>query len=467
MRKLNPADPPSPQFSFLVRTLKLGLVGLISFILSTSLSRAEDAPREERLAEEATRGLAGSWFGTLDLGAFKLRLEIEVVKTAEGNYRAVLDSLDQGSSLELDSITLRGDEVRFESAIAGFAFEGVLTKKASEITGKFGQSGLLLPLTLRRGTHADDPSSKPDYSAPADAPYTAEEVVVQTPAGFTLAGTLTLPRGASREKPVGAIVTVTGSGPQERDGFLQLEGYRPFRQFADSLARRGIATLRMDDRGIGSSGGKFQGATTADFAEDVRAGLAYLQTRPEIRPDRLGVLGHSEGALVAPMVAVKESSLAALVLLAGLAEPARSALHFQMKNTYRRAPGLTEAEREARIAGIPEEIDGMMAKDPWLRFLLKHDPAPVLRRVKAPVLILTGANDQQSPPEQVALQAAALKSGGNRDVTARVLPGVNHLLVEDEDGFPVNYVKLEPPVVVQEKVLEIVADWLVQRLHRD
>src|SRR4030095_6814814 len=164
-------------------------------------------------------------------------------------------------------------------------------------------------LTLKRGEQAaatPPQTPKPDYSAPADAPYLAEEVVVKTPAGHTLAGTLTLPKSASRANPVSAIVTVTGSGPQERDENIGLQGFRPFRQIADSLARRGIAVLRMDDRGTGASGGAFKGSTSADFAEDVRAGLAYLRTRPEIRADRLGVLGHSEGAIIAPMVADKE-----------------------------------------------------------------------------------------------------------------------------------------------------------------
>src|SRR5262249_27674172 len=150
---------------------------------------------------------------------------------------------------------------------------------------------------------------KPDYSAPADAPYTAEDVTVPTPGGFTLAGTLTFPKGASRSKPVPAIVTITGSGPENRDEDIGLPGYHPFRQIADSLSRLAIGTVRMDDRGTAGSGGTFKGATSADFAEDIRAGLAYLRTRPEIRSDRLGVLGHSEGAIIAPMVADKEPGL--------------------------------------------------------------------------------------------------------------------------------------------------------------
>jgi len=305
---------------------------------------------------------------------------------------------------------------------------------------------------------------KRDYSAPAGAPYTAEDVTVRTPAGHTLAGTLTLPAGASRTNPVGAIVTVTGSGPQDRDEAIGLEGYRPFRQIADSLARRGIAVLRMDDRGSAASGGTFKGSTSADFAEDVRAGLAYLRTRPEISASRLGVLGHSEGAVIAPMVARKEPALRATVLLAGVARPARSALHFQLKNIYEHDTSLTAAKRDSSIAAIPTTIDAMMAADPWMHFFLTHDPAATMRQVKTPVLILTGARDQQAVPEQVAEQEAAFRAGGNPDITARVLPNLNHLFVYDTDGFPGNYAKLAPPVMMQSDVVGTVADWLVQRL---
>jgi dipeptidyl aminopeptidase/acylaminoacyl peptidase len=309
------------------------------------------------------------------------------------------------------------------------------------------------------------PKPKPDYSAPADAPYLAEEVTVKTPAGHTLAGTLTLSRTANREKPVGAIVTITGSGPQDRDEDIGLEGFRPFRQLADALARRGIAVLRMDDRGTGASGGTFKGSTSADFAEDARAGLAYLRTRPEIRADRLGVLGHSEGALIAPMVADQEPSLRAIVLLAGIAQPGRGALYFQLKNQVEHNARLTAEMRDAQIAEIDKRIDAMMAADPWMKFFLTYDPGPTMRRLKTPVLILTGSRDQQAVPEQVALQEAAFKEGGNKDVTARVLPNVNHLFVQDTDGFPGNYAKLPPPVMMRSDVVEMIVDWLALRLR--
>ncbi|MEO7361898.1 MAG: alpha/beta fold hydrolase, partial [Gemmatimonadaceae bacterium] len=379
------------------------------------------------------KGFDGPWYGTLDAGPTKLSLIVTVTKSESGSYDGKFESPAQGASIPLDSVSLRGAEVFLGSKAAGIAFDGALNEEHTELVGTFKQGGQAIPLTFTRDKPSEvaqaAPAPKPDYSAPADAPYTAEEVLVKTPAGFTLAGTLTLPKGASKDKPVGAVVTITGSGQEDRDSALGLEGYRPFRQLADALARDGVATLRMDDRGMGGSGGTFKGSTSEDFGEDARAGLAYLRTRPEIRADRLGVIGHSEGAVITPMVATKEPTLRAIVLLAGVAEPARSALHFQMKNSIEHDSKLTPAERETQIAAIPAKIDAQMAADPWMNFFLTYDPAATMRRVKTPVLILTGSNDQQAAPAQVALEEAAFKSGGNKDVTARVIPGLNHLFV--------------------------------------
>ena len=304
-----------------------------------------------------------------------------------------------------------------------------------------------------------------DYSAPADAPYTAVNVSVPTPGGHVLAGTLTVPKSAAARHSAGAVVTATGSGPEDRDEYIGLEGYRPFRQLADSLGRRGIAVLRMDDRGTGASTGAFKGATTADFAEDVRAGLAYLRTRPEIDSTRLAVLGHSEGALIAGLVADKEPSLRAIVLLGGIAQPGMGTLRYQMENIVGHDTSLSAARRDSAIASIPARIDTMMARDPWMRFFLTYDPSVTLRRVRTPVLILTGANDQQAAPAQVAEQAAAFRAGGNTDVTAAVVPGVNHLFVRDPDGFPLGYAKLPAPVRVEASVVGTIVDWLAVRLR--
>jgi uncharacterized protein len=419
------------------------------------------------LSQTPAKDFEGSWHGTLEAAGQKLRLVVTVMKSEAGVYSGKLDSLDQGATIAIDTITLNGNAVRWEIKSPAIVFEGVLNTERTELTGKFTQGDQQLPLTLMRSEQAAviPPKPKPDYSAPGDAPYIAEEVVVMTPAGHTLAGTLTLPKGASRTQPVSAIVTVTGSGPQDRDENIGLPGFRPFRQIADSLARRAIAVLRMDDRGTGASGGTFKGSTSADFAEDVRAGLAYLRTRPEIRADRLGVLGHSEGALIAPMVADKEPTLRAIVLLAGIAQPGRIALDFQLKNQIEHNPTLTPEMRDSQIAEIPKRIDAMMAADPWMKFFLTYDPAPTMRRVKTPVLILTGSRDQQAVPEQVALQEAAFRDGGNKDVTARVVPDLNHLFVQDTDGFPGNYAKLPPPLMMRADVVAMIGDWLVQRLR--
>jgi|SRR5215472_15315272 len=438
--------------------MKNGLLMLL-FLLSFSCQVFGQTPAKD---------LEGSWQATLEAGGQKLRLAVTVTKSDAGAYAGKFESLDQGATIEIDTITVKGDAVRLEIKSPAIVIEGALNKERTELAGTFSQGDQHLPLTFKRSEPAGvmpPPKPKPDYSAPADAPYIAEEVVVKTPAGHTLAGTLTLPKNASRTHPVGAIVTITGSGPQDRDENIGLPGYRPFRQIADSLGRQGIAVLRMDDRGTGASGGTFKGSTSADFAEDIRAGLAYLRTRPEIRADRLGLLGHSEGAVIAPMVAEKEPALRAIVLLAGIAQPGRTALHFQLKNQIEHNTTLTPEMRDSQIAEIPKRIDAMMAADPWMKFFLTYDPAPTMHRVKTPVLILTGSRDQQAMPEQVALQEAAFKEGGNKDVTARVLPDLNHLFVQDTDGFPGNYAKLPPPLMMRADALAIITDWLAPRLR--
>jgi dipeptidyl aminopeptidase/acylaminoacyl peptidase len=153
-----------------------------------------------------------------------------------------------------------------------------------------------------------------------------------------------------------------------------------------------------------------------------------------------------------------------MVLLAGIAEPGRGALYYQMKNGIEHDAKLTPAERETRIAGINARIDAMAAADPWMKFFFEYDPAATMRRVKTPVLILTGSRDQQAVPEQVPLMEAAFKAAGNKDVTARVLPDLNHLFVHDTNGFPGNYKNLPAPITMQADVVEIITDWLAKRL---
>ena len=321
-----------------------------------------------------------------------------------------------------------------------------------------------LPAQGRAGADTARAAARKDYSPPLGAGYTAHDVTIPTPMGHTLAGTLTLPAGASATKKVAAIVTMTGSGPQDRDESLPTPlGYRPFRQFADSLGRRGIAVLRMDDRGTGGSTGDHKTATSADFAEDIRAGLAYLRTRPEIDASRLGILGHSEGGLIGPIVAVKEPQLKAMVLLAAPSWNGRKILDFQMNNMLRGDTSLKAARLDSALGRIPHRIDSLAATNPWMKFFFEHDVLAVARQVKTPSLLLFGATDQQVTQDQAAELAAAIRSAGNKDVTVRIFPDLNHLFIYDPVGFPGGYARLTRSAI-EPYVIGTAVDWLVERL---
>jgi uncharacterized protein len=320
-----------------------------------------------------------------------------------------------------------------------------------------------LSFTLVEGAAVQPPAAEPpDYSAPPDAPYTAEDVVVQTAAGHTLAGTLTRP---VTDRRVPAIVTITGSGAQDRDQAIPfVRGYRPFRQIADTLARRGIAVLRMDDRGYGASTGNFATATSADFADDIRAGLDYLRSRSDIDGTRLGLVGHSEGGLIAPMVAAADVTLAAIVVIAGPSQTGREIITYQQRYAIENAPTIRAEARDSAMAAAAAQLDEMAANQPWLRFFLDYEPLSTALRVRAtPVLILHGETDRQVTEDQAHALAAAFREAGNPDVTLHVLPGINHLLVPDADGNPSGYAALQD-TAVSSALLGLLADWLAHRL---
>lgn len=303
---------------------------------------------------------------------------------------------------------------------------------------------------------------RPDYSAPAGAPYSAEEVTIRTPAGHVLTGTLTRPTGATDRVP--AVVTITGSGAQDRDEYIAVAGgWRIFRQIADTLGRRGIAVLRLDDRGVGGSGGDVNG-TSADFADDIRAGVAYLRSRPEIDPARIGLVGHSEGGMIAPMVARTDAQLAAVVLMAGPAYTGRQIIDYQIRNGVMGDSAIRAAAKDSAIAANKAVFDSTSAGRPWMRFFLDYDPIPTARAIKQPVLILQGATDQQVRAEEATLLERALTAGGNRRVTVRILPDRNHLFLRDPIGHPSGYAKLIDPKVDRE-VLGALADWLATTLR--
>ncbi|MDQ8173965.1 MAG: alpha/beta fold hydrolase, partial [Gemmatimonadota bacterium] len=258
--------------------------------------------------------------------------------------------------------------------------------------------------------------AKIDYGAPANAPYTAEDVVIPTTRGYTLAGTLTRPKGAAKT-PV--VVTISGSGPQDRDSRISIvPNYAPFRDIADTLGRRGIAVLRFDDRGVGASGGAASraNATSADFADDVASAVAYLRARADIDGTRIALAGHSEGGFIAPMVAAKDPSVRAIALLAGPAYNGRRVLEFQNENAIKAATQLTETQRDSIRRTVPKGLDSLAAANTWMGFFMKTEPSAALRRVKQPTLVLQGNTDQQVTPEQADSIVTILKSSGNTRV---------------------------------------------------
>jgi dienelactone hydrolase len=301
------------------------------------------------------------------------------------------------------------------------------------------------------------------YAAPEGAPYTAQEVTVQTPAGLRLAGTLTLPK-----RPVGtrvpAVILITGSGAQDRDeGTPFLEHWRPFREIADTLSRRGIAVLRLDDRGVGGSDAGPATATSADYADDIRAALAWLRTRAEIDSTRLGLVGHSEGAIIAPMVAAGNTRLRGIVLIAGTATRGRDILTEQRRYLFGRDTTLSPGRRDSLMAAASREADSAYAAPGWMHFFADYEPLPTARKVRVPVLILQGETDRQVPAAEARKLANAMRAAGNRRVTLRTFPTLNHLLVEDPSGNPIGYTKL-PSHSVRKDLLGALADWLAKTL---
>lgn len=321
-----------------------------------------------------------------------------------------------------------------------------------------GRAGILtLLLTALAACGESDP-----YAAPRGASYVAEEVTLITASGLALKGTLTLP--TDTDGPSAAAVTITGSGSQDRDEYMPHVGeYRPFRQIADTLGTRGLAVLRLDDRGVNESDPGPPGATSLDVAEDMRAAVEYLRARPDIDGSRLALVGHSEGGVIAPMVAATDTMLAAVVLLAGPAYTLERVGEAFLEAVIARTPTLSEAEAADMRRQAARARARRAEEDPWFRAASVYDPLPTIRKVRAPVLLLQGDTDTQITPEQADTLAAALRQAGNQDVTVARFPETNHLFLEDKDGRASLYKRL-PSHRVREDVLGTLVDWLVDRL---
>jgi dienelactone hydrolase len=329
---------------------------------------------------------------------------------------------------------------------------------------------------LRAALAAAPKSAGIDYSAPATAPFTAEEVTV-TAKGFTLSGTLLLPKTSARPFP--AVITITGSGQQTRDEPIPIAGlekYALMRQVAETLASRGIAVLRVDDRGVGKSGGfdNLPTATTSDFADDVRAQVAYLRSRPEIDAKRIALVGHSEGGNIAPMIAAGDTQIAAIVIMAGSAVRGDQISIAQMNEYLAGEKSLSEEQKNKQRAEQREIIQAVVTggdlskypaqvRLPWMKEFWTYDPLPTLRKVRQPILVLHGALDRQVSADQAKMIEQAAGAAGNKDVTVRVFPNLNHLFLPAKTGAFSEYSTLSTSVVGDD-VLKPLGDWLEAKL---
>lgn len=451
-------------------------------------------------ADRGSGAFVGIWEGTLDAGAAKLRLVLHVTLGDDGVLHGTMDSPDQGATgIPASSVSAEGETLAFVIATLGARYQGTLSADGGSLDGTFSQSGASFPLALTKVAAPSEPD-RPQHPRPP-FPYGVVEVEVANPeAGVTLSGTLTLPPG---DGPFPAAVLVSGSGPQDRDESLM--GHKPFLVLADHLTRQGIAVLRYDDRGVGSSTGTFATATSQDFASDALAAVAFLQARDDM--GAVGIVGHSEGGLVGPLAASRSDAVDFVVMLAGPGLPGEEIVQLQSDliaradgapealvaanlETQRRLFALVRAEPdpdaaapklrailEESVAALPAEVREAMAEEttatafeaqvrqvnsPWFRNFLVYDPRPTLEQVRVPVLALNGELDLQVPAEANLREvSAALARGGNPDVTVRALPGLNHLLQKAETGSPTEYARISE--TMNPAALEAVSAWILER----
>lgn len=447
----------------------------------------------------AASPFAGDWAGKLDVGA-PLRLVVHLVDN-NGAWSGNMDSLDQGASgIPFSSVTVDGNQLHFEIQEIGGVFEGTLSDDGTTIAGTWSQSGMALPLKLARGDASSMPAPKRPQEPKPPFPYHAEDVTFTGPGGITLAGTFTRP---DRAGTFPAVLLVSGSGPEDRDETVF--NHKPFLVLSDYLTRRGFAVLRVDDRGVGESTGDYATATTEDFAQDALAGVAFLKSRKDVDRAHIGVIGHSEGGIIAPIVATRSKDVAFIVLMAGVGVPMENllarqsqdimkangvapiAIEMNAKTVHRMSQiAMSDADSTVMREQLQTAADSLASEfaaidpttaevarqsiqqgveimsTPWMRYLLRLDPQAALRNVRVPVLAINGSLDLQvSPDENLAAIDKALRGGGNRNVTIRELPDLNHLFQTAKTGAPSEYATIEEtmaPVAMQ-----TIADWLAEQ----
>src|SRR5665648_39344 len=444
--------------------IMLGNLICLALIIACSVSMIGFS-QEQDTSEISIEGI---WEGKLKVPGTELRIVLNISKNPDGILTATLDSPDQGATgIPVEEVIFKDNILRLEVKSAGGVFEGKVSEDFLVIEGEWKQFGQSLPLTINR---VDKAVEIPRPQVPKKPyPYIEEEAIYENKeAGITLAGTLTLPSGNG---PFPAVLLITGSGPQDRNETIY--NHSPFLVLADYLTRQDIAVLRVDDRGVGESTGDFSQATSEDFASDVLAGVEYLKTCKEIDPKKIGLIGHSEGGIIAPMVAVKSPDVAFIVLMAGTGLTGEEILYLQGA-LISRAMGVSEediiknrqlSDEKKEQIGDPEvflEAQLQSLLSPWLKFFLTYDPKPILSKVKCPVLAINGEKDLQVPPkENLSTIEEYLKTGGNQNYTIKELPGLNHLFQTTQTGLPSEYAKIEE--TISPVALKIVGDWILEQ----
>ncbi|BDC49888.1 alpha/beta hydrolase [Bryobacterales bacterium F-183] len=435
----------------------------------------------------------GDYLGTIQVGVVKLRLALHIVKNPEGAYQATVDSLDQGArGLPVD-LSLTGNAIRFTGR-NGMTYEGEMSADFQAIKGAMTQNGQRIPLDFAKVDKIEGPKRPQTPQRPF--PYKEEEVTI-TSNGVTLGGTLSIPQNATSPAP--AAIFLTGSGAQDRDETLF--EHKPFLVISDMLVRAGIATLRLDDRGVGKSSGNLAQSTLDDLASDALAAYQFLKSRKDIKPTGIGFIGHSEGGATAPMAAAKAGDAAFVVMLAGTGVPGDEILLEQGQAALKAqgaAPQMLDFQRafhqaflpvvkaEPDPAKLPEKLNAAFEKlkaenaianmasaqlqpqiqqfaMPAMRSFIRHDPRPFLEQLKAPVLAINGSLDIQVVASQnLPAIAATLAKSGNKDFMIVNLPGLNHLFQNAKTGAVSEYMQLEE--TISPRVLDILSLWLKARI---
>jgi hypothetical protein len=438
------------------------------------------AAASSSLAQSAARAgsIEGQWTGRIEIPGSPLDVGVAFTE-ADGAYGGTVDVPAQMlTGARLTDVTFDGQAVGF--VIAGLpgnpTYQGQFDGEA--IAGNFTQGGQTFPLNLTRGSV--EPAARPQEPTPP-FPYGSQDVTYQ--GGVTIAGTLTTPEG---DGPFPAVLLITGSGAHDRDEAIA--GHRPFLLIADTLTRAGYAVLRVDDRGVGGTGGVLADATYDDLAGDVAAGLAFLRSRPDIKADQVGLLGHSEGGYLAPLVAQTQAEKPDFVIL--MAGPAVSgkAVLIEQNELIMTAAGMSRSEVDDQVDFVTRYADLIIAGDftgandltrarvteaggsadlapdtanEIMRSLLSYDPAPALRALTVPVLAVYGGRDLQVPPQQSEPVLRKLLAA-NPDATVQTFPNLNHLMQPATTGLPTEYATIE--TTIDPAVLDLQVSWLQQRL---